>query len=139
MSSADEPWSAVDDGYQVTGREPLPPLGWSAVGVLALAGTKAGDVLSTLAGLHLVGGLSEGNPLVATTMGSIGTVPGLLVVAAVTVLCIVAVTEAAVLLLRERYAVRSARVRYVRAVGYGLPALLNVAVTAHNVALIASV
>lgn len=66
------------------------PLG----GIVALVGAKGLDVASTLYGLRSAG-LVELNPVAAGAMDALGTAPGLVALAGVTVLVAVAVTETA--------------------------------------------
>lgn len=65
-----------------------------AVGIAALVSAQGLDIASTLYGLRSPG-LVELNPVAAGAMTALGTAPGLLVLAGVTVLAAVAVTETA--------------------------------------------
>ena len=65
-----------------------------AVGIAALVAAQGLDTASTLYGLRTAG-LIELNPVAAGAMRALGTAPGLLALAGVTVLVAVAVTETA--------------------------------------------
>jgi hypothetical protein len=102
-----------------------------------LAATKLADAATTYAGLELVSGVREANPVVAGLVHAHGTLPALVAVT-VAVVCVVgAVTEVAVLAV-SRFADASPDARLaLRLVGYGLPSLFHVIVAARNAAVLA--
>lgn len=71
-------------------REQLCPV--STAGVLALLVTKLADLATTIAGLTLVTGLTEQNPVAATFVREFG-IPGLVVSSAVGLAVVIVVVE----------------------------------------------
>jgi len=122
--------SATRSGLRLDGRPRA-----ASVGVIAVVATKALDVLTTLVGLHATQ-LVEANPVVLHVVASVGTVPGLLAIGALTVLAVVALVEATVYALSLRFDPSPMGVLAVRVVGYGIPAVFNALVATHNALLI---
>lgn len=104
-----------------------------------LTTTKLADAATTYAGLELVSGVREANPLVAGLAHAHGTLPALVAIA-VTVVCVIcAVTESAVFVV-ARFADAAPRTRLtLRLVGYGLPSLFHAFVAARNAVVLAAV
>lgn len=102
-----------------------------------LAATKFADAATTYAGLELVSGVREANPLVAGLVHAHGTLPALVTVTVAVVCVIGAVTELAVAVV-DRFADAASETRLaLRLVGYGLPSVLHVALAARNAAVLA--
>lgn len=107
-----------------------------AVGVVALAVTKAADVATTAVGLRIAPALGERNPLAVAAMGAYGVFPGLLGVATVTLLGIVAVVEGAFHLSASS---DDGALHRGRLACYGVASLYHVGVAVYNAVLIAGV
>lgn len=109
-------------------------------GAIGLAATKAVDIATTVIGLGLSPAISERNPIAAAAIAQYGIVPGLLAVGILTVSVTVVLIECgfglAIDPLRDADG-SSARVG--RALCYGVGCGCNLAIVAHNVAVIANV
>lgn len=108
-------------------------------GLAALSATKAVDLCTTLVGLSLRTGFRESNPLIARVIASVGTVPGLVVTASLTVVVVALVTEGAAAVLERRSSGPSRGLPALRLVGYGSASAVNLAAAVHNAVLLAVV
>lgn len=105
--------------------------------VAVLGATKLADAATTYAGLELVAGVREANPLVADLVHAYGTLPALAAITVAVVCVIGAVTELAVVAV-DRFADAARETQLaLRLVGYGLPSVIHVALAARNAAVLA--
>lgn len=109
---------------------------WSLVAVLAA--TKAADAVTTFVGLRFRPAVREANPVAADAMAALGVPAALLVLGAVAVVAVTAVTEAGVVAVENTEASARATTA-VRLAGYGLASVLHVAVAARNAVLLVAV
>lgn len=132
-------WRAVRESTGMTPATPRIELTPNAAlygGFALLCLTKLGDVTSTALGLAMTSSLTERNQLMRGLMVDHGTLAALVASTAAALILTALVTEGVLAGLR-RVTTLSPRYRIAfRLVGYGVPAVLNAAVTAHNVRLI---
>jgi len=113
-----------------------PSAGWIA----ALGLSKAADVATTVLGLRATAVLAERNPLAAAAMRELGTVPGLVVLGALTVVGIVGIVEGAFRLpLLARADGDAVDRRTGRRLCYGVASLCHAGFAVYNAALIVGI
>lgn len=109
----------------------LSPVGGRRAGIGALAAAQGFDLSTTLYGLRSPN-VVESNPIVASAMAQLGTVPGLLCLAAVAVVVVAAVTETAV----RRCEGTPLTPGRIRCLGYLPHVAVSVGAGLHNLALV---
>ncbi|MFC3476425.1 hypothetical protein [Halobacterium litoreum] len=100
--------------------------------VALLAASKFADAATTYAGLRWVADVREANPVVAAAIHAYGVPAALLLASVLVVVAVVAVTEATILAVDRWLDPPPNADRVVRVLGYGLPAVVHVAVAARN-------
>lgn len=106
------------------------------LGAVVFATTQAADVGTTFVGLTSVAGVWEANPLVAAVIAVLGVPAGLLAVSVPVTVAVVVATEVGA----RRVGGPDRRwASVVRLLGYGPLSAFNVAVVAHNLAVIGAV
>lgn len=107
---------------------------WALVGVLVA--TKAADVGTTLVGLDAYPGVHESNPVAVAAIERLGVPLALLALSIAVVVLVTVVVEGVAALLVAAGSTPSWGPSAVKLVGYGVAAIVHVAVAAHNAVLL---